>query len=58
MVLRQPATQAEFFAKAIAAQIGIGESAVSREAASPSSSDPINKGRSASTPSSPTGSQQ
>ena len=56
MVIRQPATQAapraEFFAKATPSQIGTRETPVSREAASPSSSDVINKGRSASTPSS------
>ncbi len=54
MVLRQPATQAEFFVKATPSQMGTGDTSVSREAASPSSSDFITKGRSASTPSSPT----
>lgn len=57
MVLRQPATQAESFVKAVPAQLGT-DTPVSREAASPSSSDVINKGRPASTPSSPTENQQ
>lgn len=58
MVLRQPAPQAESFVNAVPAQLGVGDTAGKREAASPSSSDFINKGRSASTPSLPTENQQ